>query len=156
MNTQPPPVEELTNLYLNTPSGDEDYAPHIYEKGDVPLITNNPLLSNDLNKDEMAPSCVACQLCRDPNSDTDDYRFCIYCNCDITPTARSRWISKPQRWINLLLHIWIFATVGKSTIRKPPVLIVRMLSFVFCVKHKLSRRNFIQQRSLLLHANLRK
>ena len=82
MNTQSPTVKESANPHLNTPVSDEDYAPHINKEDDVPLISNDPLLSNDLNEDEMAPSCAAHQLCHDPNSNTDDYCFCMNCNCD--------------------------------------------------------------------------
>ena len=38
-------------------AGDDDYAPHIDEEVDVPLP------SDDLNENEMAPSCAARQLC---------------------------------------------------------------------------------------------
>jgi len=50
------------------------YVPHIDDEVDVPLPFN------DLNEDEMAPSCAACQLCCNPNSDSDDYCFCMNCN----------------------------------------------------------------------------
>ena len=127
MNTQPP-VKESTNQHLNTPLFDEDHAPHIYKDDDVPQITNDPLLSNNLNEDEINPLCAACHLCRDPNSDTDDYHFVLIAIVMLTPSARSRWISKLPHRINLLLHIWIFATEGKSALRKHPVLMVGMWS----------------------------
>ena len=74
LNTQPPSVKKSPKQHLNTPAGDDNYAPHIDDEVDIPLP------SNDLNEDEMAPLCAARQLCCDPNSDTDDYRFCMNCN----------------------------------------------------------------------------
>jgi hypothetical protein len=75
LNTQSPTVKESANPHLNTPVSDEDYAPHINKEDDVPLISNDPLLSNNLNKDRMAPLCTARQFCCNPNSNTDDYHF---------------------------------------------------------------------------------
>ena len=74
LNTQPPSVEKLPTQHLSTPTGDDNYVPHIDEEVDVPLPFN------DLNEDEMAPSCAACQLCCNLNSDSDDYCFCMNCN----------------------------------------------------------------------------
>jgi len=74
LNTQPPSVEKLPKQHSSTPACDDDYAPHFNEEVDVPLP------SDDLIVDEMAPSCTAHQLCCNPNSNSDDYRFCMNCN----------------------------------------------------------------------------
>jgi hypothetical protein len=62
LNTQPPSVKKLPTQHLSTPTGEDNYVPHIDKEVDVPLPFNN------LNEDAMASSCAACQLCCDPNS----------------------------------------------------------------------------------------
>ena len=57
LNTQSPSVEKSPKQHLSTFAGDDDYAPHINEEVDLHLP------SDDLNEDEMAPSCAAWQLC---------------------------------------------------------------------------------------------
>ena len=49
-----------------------------------------------------------------------------------------------------------FSYGGKERYKKHPMLIALILYFVFCVKHEWSRRNSIQQRSLVLHAKIRR
>ena len=51
LNMQPLSVKKPPKNYLNTPAGDDDYAPHIDKEVDVPL----PLPFDNLNEDEMAP-----------------------------------------------------------------------------------------------------
>ena len=115
LNTQPPTVKESTKQHLNTPAGDEEYAPYINKEVDARLISNDPLLSNNLIEDEMAPSCAACQLCRDPNSDTDDYCFCMNNNGDAHTICTEQMDFQTPAWDKLVITHLDFATVGKST-----------------------------------------
>ena len=121
LNMQPPPAKKSTNQHLNTPSGDEDYAPHINEEDDVvPQISNDPLLSNNLNEDEMAPLCAACQSCCNPNSDTDDYRFCINCNCDAQAICTEQMDFQTPASDKLVITHLDFCHGGKECYKNAP------------------------------------
>jgi hypothetical protein len=40
------------------------------------------VLSSDDEDEVVKSTCAANQFCRDPNNDTDDYRFCLNCNVE--------------------------------------------------------------------------
>ena len=104
------------------------------------------------DEDDMATtSCAAHQLCCNPNSDTDNYRFCMNCNGEAHTICTEQINFQMPASDKLVMASW-----GKSATRKLPNLIMRMLYFVFCVRHKWSRRNSIQPRRLALHTKLRR
>ena len=73
--TQPPSVENTPTqqgvAVMSTSAGNDDYVLPIEEEVDVTLPSNDP------DEDDIATLCNALQLCYDPNSNTDNYRFCM-------------------------------------------------------------------------------
>ena len=59
---------------MSTSAGNDDYVLPIEEEVNVPLPSNDP------DEDDIATLCNALQLCCDPNSNTDNYCFCMNCN----------------------------------------------------------------------------
>jgi hypothetical protein len=77
LNTQPPTVDKLPMqlcdaLLSTTKRGDDVYDQHDEEE----LV-----LSSD-NEEVVKSTCAASHFCRDPNNDTDDYRYCLNCNLE--------------------------------------------------------------------------
>jgi hypothetical protein len=105
--------------------------PHIYKDDDVPQISNDPLLSNDLNEDEIDPSCAARHLCRNPNSNTDDYRFCINCNCDAHAICTEQMDFQTPASDKLVVTHLDFCHGGKERYKKTPC--AHRQNVVFCL-----------------------
>jgi hypothetical protein len=125
LNIQPPSVEKSQKQHLSTPAGDDDYAPYIDEEVDVPLP------SDDLNEDEMAPSCAACQLCCDPNSDTDDYPFCMNCNGEAHTICTEQMNFQTPVSDKLVITHLDFSCVGRERYKKTPL--AHRHNVVFCL-----------------------
>jgi hypothetical protein len=114
LNTQPPSVKKWQKLHLSTPADNEDYAPHIDEEVDVPLP------SDDLNENEMAPSCAARQLCCNPNHDTDDYCFCMNCNGEAHNICTEQMNFQTPALDKLVITHLDFSYGGKERYKKTP------------------------------------
>ncbi len=131
LNTQPPSVEKSPRQDLSTPAGDDDY---VQQRSEEEVDLHLP--SDDLNEDEMAPLCAARQLCCDPNSDTDDYRFCMNCNFEAHTICTEQMNFQTPAPDQLIIPHWDFSYGGKERYKKHPVLIALILYFVFSVKHE--------------------
>jgi len=78
LNEQPPatvdktPTQECDALLSTVASGNDIYERHKEEE----------LVQSSNDEEVVKSTCAASQLCRDPNNDTDNYRYCLNCNME--------------------------------------------------------------------------
>ena len=94
------------------------------------------LPSDNLNEDEMAPLCAARQLCCDPNSDTNDYCFCMNCNFEAHTICTEQMNFQTPAPDQLIITHLDFSYGGKERYKKTPRAHRPNVVFVFCVKHE--------------------
>jgi hypothetical protein len=79
LTTLQPPVDKSPTQQGDLP---DEFPTQLGDGPPIMVSDSGRLLSlfKDPEDDGMAPVCAARQLCRNPNSDTKQYCFCINCN----------------------------------------------------------------------------
>jgi hypothetical protein len=88
----------------------QGYAPPIMVDDYVKL----PSMFEDPDKDDMAPPCIACQLCCNPNSETKDYCFCVNCNEKAQPICTEQMNFQTPALDKLVITQKDFCNMGKE------------------------------------------
>ena len=130
LTIQPPSVEESPMqqgvALLSTSTGDDDYAPPIEEEVDIPVPSDN------LDEDAMAPLCAACQLCCNPNSNTDGYCFCMNCNGESHTICTKQMNFQTPALDKLIISPRDFCYMWKEHYKKTPKSHRQNQNVVFC------------------------
>ena len=82
----------------------------------------------------MAPLCAARQLCWDPNSDTDDYRFYMNCNGEAHTICTEQMHFQTPALDQLVITHLDFSYSGKERYKKTPR--AHRPNVVFCLLYK--------------------
>ncbi len=146
LNTQPPSTvdvspTQLCDDFMPTAASADVYELHEHDEEEV-------LLSSDDEEVAVKAACAASQLCRDPNNDTDDYRYCLNCNVEAHLICIKRMNFQTPALDKFVINHHDFSFGGKERYKKLQGIIIIKLYFVFFVKHECSRRKCIQQRIL--------
>ena len=117
LNTQPPTVDvsptQLCDAFMPTAASDELYALHEHDEDEV-------LLSSDDEEVAVKAACAASQLCRDPNNDTDDYRFCLNCNVEAHLICTEQMNFQTPALDKFVITHHDFSFGGKERLKKTP------------------------------------
>ena len=116
LNTQPPTAQPPTVDVSPTQlcdAGADVYELHEYDEEEV-------LLSSDDEEVAVKAACAASQLCRDPNNDTDDYRFCLNCNVEAHLICTEQMNFQTPALDKFVINHHDFSFGGKERYKKTP------------------------------------
>ncbi len=148
--SQPPPGSGLTTPQppgnkLPTQKGDSPNEFPI-QLGNVPaiMVNDSGLLTSlfeDPDNDDIAPVCAAHQLCCNPNSDTNEYCFCINCNIEAHTICTEQMDFQTPALDKCVITQNDFNNMGKERFKKTPT--SKCQNVVFCL---LCKAHMIQKK----------
>jgi hypothetical protein len=117
LNMQPPTVDEsptqLCDAFMPTAAGADVYDLHEHDEEEV-------LLSSDDEEVVDKAACAASQLCRNPNNNTADYRYCLNCNVEAHLICTEQMNFQTPALDKFVINPQDFSFGGKERFKKTP------------------------------------
>jgi hypothetical protein len=98
---------------MPTAAGADDYSLHKHDEDEV-------LLSSNDEEAAVKAACAASHLCRDPNNDTEDYRFCLNCNVEAHLICTEQMDFQTPALDKFVINHHDFSFGGKERYKKTP------------------------------------